>query len=450
MVYRALYSAADVRIYGIHFDGGPEFEIAPRNGLEPSVRGPIVAWYELNGLGYNIVGKNLDTGEIRTIAYTTASPPRPEAGRGAIFWEDKRNVATGVDIYGYDWDSAQEFPVTTATGNQLNLRVCDNLVTWTTGITSNQVQWGAWILDPVKISDLAVTLVTSTSVTLGWTSAGEDGNPPVEYDLRMRTDGPVTDANWASSTAVPGVPTPLPIGQAESFTATPMSTGRHYFAIKVRLQNGVWSSLSDCVSAYVSDEATALHDADLGACISFTGVVSGIGTGGAFYCQRSNRSQAVRVIPKSVQSLTVGQPVTVTGVLTEDAILRGPVLQEAAVAVNAGTEAVSALGMSALALGGFDSRYGGTEEPGLSNLWMRVRLCGKVSFLTTTSGCTFYLNDGSNLQDNGGKGVFVTSPFAAPVGLTNGKYVSVEGICRLSRTDGRQVEVVDSLGIRVW
>lgn len=449
IVYRANFSTASARIYGIHFSGGAEFEIAPRNGFEPSVCGPLVAWYEANGPGFNIVAKNLDTGELRTIAYTTATPPRPEAGRGAIFWQDKRTSgSTGVDIYGYDWESGQEFPVTTATGDQLKLRVCDNLVTWTTGTTS-QTQWGAWILDPIEISDLAVTLVTPTSTTLGWTSPGDAGNPPVTYDLRTRTDGPITEGNWATSTSVPGMPAPQPVGEAESFTV-PLPPGRHYFALKAQLENDGWSMLSDCVSSYVSDEVTALRDADEGDCISFTGVVGGIGAGGILYCQRSERFQGVRAIPTSVPALTVGQRVTVTGSLTQDAVLCGPIIQDAVVSLSAGTEIVTPLAMKALVLGGFDSRYGGTGERNLSNLWMRVRVSGKVSYLTTTSGCTFYLNDGSMLLDNAGKGVLVTSTFPAPAGIADGKFVSVDGICRVSRSDGRQIEVVETTGIHVW
>ena len=448
IVYRAVYTSTDSRIYGIPFAGGDEFEIAARDGYEPSVCGNIVAWHEKVGTtGFNIIGKNLETGEIRTIAYTTADPPRAEAGRGAIFWEDTRNPATGVDIYGYDWDTAQEYPVTTASGDQLRLRVCDDLVTWVAG-TTNQILWGARILPSIKIDDLAVTLVTDSSVTLGWTSAGEQTNPPVAYDLRMRTDGPITKANWATSPSVPGLPAPNTVGAAESFTASSLSPGIRYFAIKAQLQNGDWSALSGSVCAYVTGEISALHDASFGSSISFTGVISGIGSGSAFYCQRSNRTQAVRCIPKSAGLPTVGQLVTVTGALTEDGTLRGPVLEDAIVSLGTGSQTVEPLGMRASGLGGFDDRYGGTDEKGPSNLWVRVRLWGKVGYLTTTSGCSFYLNDGSELQDNMGKGVYVTSRFAAPVGLVDGAHVSVDGICRLSKTDGRQIEVVESTGIR--
>lgn len=449
MVYRAYYSATDVRICGVYFDGGDEFTIASRNGFEPSVCGPIVAWYEVNGAGYDIVAKNMETGEIRTIAYTTANPPRPEAGRGSVFWQDKRNAAvTGVDIYGYCWQTGQEFPVVTDTGDQHKLRVCDDLVTWMTGTTS-QAMWIAYVLPPLKIGDLTPARVTGSSVTLGWTSVGETGDPSVEYDLRMRTDGPITDANWATSTPVPGMPVPQAAGQPESFAVEGLASGTRYFAIKARSQSGAWTALSDSVCAYVCDESIALSIAPEGTSISVTGIVSGIGADGQFYCQRMDRSRAVRVIPKAAQALPVGQQVTVTGKLSQDAALRGPVLLDAAVSVGS-TEVVEPIGMLATSLGGFDARYGGTPEKGPSNLWLRVRVWGKVSYLTTTSGCSFYLNDGSKLSDNLGCGVWVTSRFAPPPGIADGKMVAVEGICRLSRTNGRQIEIVENTGITVF
>lgn len=451
IVYRANYGSGDIRICGIYFGGGDEFTITARPGFEPSVCWPLVAWYEPSGSGYNIMGINLVSGELRTIAYTTASPPRPEAGQGGIFWQDARNSGTtGIDIYGYDWNTRQEYPVTTATGSQLNLRVCGNLVTWTTGLTSNQVLWGARILEPVTISDLSVALVTDSSATLSWTSAGGSSDPPATYDLRMRTDVPITDANWGSSTPVTGLPAPQPVGQSESFVVQPLSEGHRHFALKVQLQSGAWSSISDSVCAYVGTEQSALRDAPEGASVSFTGVVSGIGVGDSFYCQRSDRSQAVKVILRTPQTLAVGQRITVTGTLAQDPDLRGPILGNSAVMLGASTDLVRPLGMSLVALGGFDSRYGGTDDGGPSNLWTRVRVFGRVAGLSTTSGCSFLLGDGSQLGDNSGMGVFVTSRFPAPTGLSNDDLVTVEGICRLSRTDGRQIEIVESTGITVW
>lgn len=142
LVYRAKLSDGRMFIKGISFATGDEFDIAERNGIEPSVCGNLVAWAEADGAAWKIVGTDLNTGEIRTIARTTANPPNPEAGVGAIFWRDSRNASkTGVDIYGYNWQSAKEFPVSTAIGDELKLRVCGDMVTWVTGLVNYQTVW---------------------------------------------------------------------------------------------------------------------------------------------------------------------------------------------------------------------------------------------------------------------------------------------------------------------
>ena len=444
LVYRAYYGPGNARIYGHYFNGSVEFEIAARNGIEPSVCGSIVAWAEAKDIGYDIVAKNISTGEMRTLAYTTADPPSPEAGRGAIFWRDSRNAAaSGIDIYGYDWEAQQEFVVTNAAGEQSKLRVCDDLVTWVTGLTNYQTLWGANVLTPVKITDLRASLVTSNSVELTWTSAGSAANPPVAYDLRMSSDAPITESNWAQSTPITGLPTPKSPGQVETFIVQSLSVGHHYFALKARLQNGDYSLISNGVCAYVSN-AREILNANAGADISFTGTITGIGFDGAAYCEDTVSMRAIRVVPISGQSIVIGQAVTVTGKLNEDADYYGPVLQQALInpAAQAVQVQVKPLAMANKWLGGRDIRFGGTSQNGLSNQWMLVKSWGKVSGFTGGSGCSFYINDGSILTDNDGCGVYVNSRFAAPAGLVNGSYVSVEGISCVSRTSGRRIEVV--------
>ncbi len=143
MVYGAHYGPGDDRICGKYFAGGDEFVIACTNAIHPTVCGNLVAWAEVYGNGYRIVGKDILTGDTRIVAYTKAGPPCPEAGRCAIFWEDARSLrTTGLDIYGYDWGAGKEFPVTTAPGSQVRLRVCDNLVTYVTGNLGYEILWG--------------------------------------------------------------------------------------------------------------------------------------------------------------------------------------------------------------------------------------------------------------------------------------------------------------------
>lgn len=452
MVYRAYYGPGDARIYGHYFSGSSEFEIAARDGIEPSVRGSLVAWAEANGSGYNIVAKDISTGEMRTIAYTTANPPCPEAGRGAIFWRDSRNLAaTGIDIYGYDWETRQEFIVTNAAGEQSKLRVCDNLVTWVTGATNYQTLWGANIIPPIKITDLRASLVTADSVELMWTSVGSASNPPVAYDLRTNSDTLITESNWAQSTPVTGLPMPKTPGGGETFTVQPLSSGHHYFALRVRLQNGNYSLISNSVCAYVSNEREVLN-ANEGSDISFTGVIVGIGSDGAVYCEDRSKMRAIHAMPIAGQSASIGQAVTVTGKLNQDSEFFGPVLQQAVINQIAGAvqEQVKPLGMANKWLGGRDSRFGGIPAECLSNQWMLVKTWGRVSGLTIANGCSFYINDGSKLTDNEARGIYVNCRFAPPAGLANGAYVSVEGISCVSRTSGRRIEIMQDNKIRVY
>lgn len=448
IVYRAV-DASGASIRGIYFAGDGEFEVAARDGIEPSVCGSLVAWAERSGPGYNIVARDIATGEVRTVAYTTANPPRPQAGRGSVFWQDARSAGTsGIDIYGYDWYTGQEFVVTSAIGDQFRLRVCDELVTWVTGATNYQTLWGALIQLPVRITDLRVSMVTEDSVELAWTSVGSVQNLPVSYELRTRTGGPVTVCNWADCTPVAGLPAPRTPGQAEVFRVQPLDRGHHHFALRARFANGDYSAISDSVCAYVSPEADALA-ANEGACISFSGVVTGTEPGGAFYCQKAGGVGAVRVVPALGQAALVGQLAIVTGALTEDPDFRGPVIRRAAAVQQAVASETRPIAMPARSLGGRDSRFGGTGEGGAPNTWALVRIWGRVSGLAVGEGCSFYLDDGSGLADNDGRGVLVTSPFSPPAGLAEGSFVTVDGISRLSRTSGRQVAVVSEGGVRL-
>lgn len=447
IVYRAYGGPGSVRIMGIYFDGATEFEIAPRDGIHPSVCGSLVAWAERSGAGYNVLAKDISTGEMRTIVYTTADPPLPEAGRRAIFWQDRRNG--NLDIYGYDWDTQQQFVVTNAAGDQSRLRVCDDLVTWVTGATNYQTLWGADITPPVRVVDLRANRVTANSVTLAWTSVGSTQNPPTAYDLRMRRDGPVSDVNWSTSTQVTGLPAPLPAGQRETHALQQLAPGLIYFAMKVHLADGTWTPLSNGVSSYLSSAIEALAAPD-GAFISFTGIITGSAASITVYCQSVETVDAVRAGVATGETVPpIGASVVLTGIIGQDTELCGPVLAQSVVEQLGAAPVPTCLAMSNRSLGGIDPRFGAPTGAGPSNVWMLVKSWGRVSDVVTTAGCSFYMTDGSKITDNAGKGVYVTSPFAPPTGLANGSYVTVEGISRLSRTTGRQIEVISSAGIRV-
>lgn len=85
------------------------------------------------------------------------------------------------------------------------------------------------------------------SVSLRWTSPGDDGNIGTAslYDMRMST-ATITLASWNSATVVAGLPAPLVAGTSQTVTVRGLSTGTtYYFAIRSRDEAGNWSGVSN-------------------------------------------------------------------------------------------------------------------------------------------------------------------------------------------------------------
>ena len=103
------------------------------------------------------------------------------------------------------------------------------------------------ITSPAAVSDLAISSVLATSVTLSWTSPGDDGNigNALQYDIRY-SSSVITEANWGSATQCIGEPSPQPSGNTESFTVTGLSPGNtYYFSLKTADEVPNWSELSN-------------------------------------------------------------------------------------------------------------------------------------------------------------------------------------------------------------
>ena len=104
---------------------------------------------------------------------------------------------------------------------------------------------------PAAVTTLAYHDVTPTSITLRWTAVGDDGTTGTAstYDLRYRTDGPPTTANWSACTPVSGEPAPHSSGTTEEFTVTGLNQcTTYYFAMKVADEVPNWSGLSNTAS----------------------------------------------------------------------------------------------------------------------------------------------------------------------------------------------------------
>ena len=104
-------------------------------------------------------------------------------------------------------------------------------------------------------ASVAVTSVTDTSATLGWTAVGDDSltGTATSYEVRYSTSI-ITAANFASATLVTGVPTPGAPGTAQSVIVRGLSRQvTYYFALRTADEAGNRSALSNVPSATTTD-----------------------------------------------------------------------------------------------------------------------------------------------------------------------------------------------------
>lgn len=434
LVYKAQYPSGITGICGRYFGGTGEFLIRQCDAYEPSVCADMVAWAQQSGDDWLIMGMDLSTGEVRQVALTSADDPHPEAGRNTIFWQDARNYSsTGIDIYGYDWQSGEEFVVTNATGDQYNLRVCDDLVTWVSGLTNYQIFWGAWLKPAEEISDLRAERINGTDIDLAWTAIGTTSNPVTSYEVRISDQAAITDDNWDQASSACTVATSADPGAEVNASFSVTEYGVYYAAVRAEFTTGEHSSVSNCIMLAASAGSADVLKYQQGAYIGFSGTVTGVSPDNSFYLQHDGGVLCVRVVPAAGQSsAAVGEIVTATGILGQDERYYGPVIWRAAITGQTSGGSVRRFAMSNKSLGGCNA-----DLTGASNIWLPVRVWGRVSGLSASSGCSFVISDGSLAG-----GVQVVSPFAAPSDLADGAMVCVNGICTVSRLDGRIVEVV--------
>ena len=92
--------------------------------------------------------------------------------------------------------------------------------------------------------------VTWNSVTLSWTTPGDDSltGTAAQFDLRYST-APITAANFASATRWNTMPTPAASGTRQSTTVTGLQPATlYYFAIKTADEVPNWAGLSNVIS----------------------------------------------------------------------------------------------------------------------------------------------------------------------------------------------------------
>lgn len=108
---------------------------------------------------------------------------------------------------------------------------------------------GGDITAPAETLDLAVTSVSSNSITLSWTAPGNDGiiGTASSYDIRYSTIvAIVSDVDFNSAAQAEDEPTPQVASSAETFTLPGLTPGTTYFfALKTTDEAGNTSGLSN-------------------------------------------------------------------------------------------------------------------------------------------------------------------------------------------------------------
>ncbi len=117
---------------------------------------------------------------------------------------------------------------------------------------------------PSAIVDLVADSSTSSSVSLTWTSPGDDGDVGTasEYDIRYSTSH-IDSSHWAAATECTGEPSPQVSGTSQSFVVTGLNENTEYhFAIRTSDEASNWSEFSNGASSktklshYITRERT--------------------------------------------------------------------------------------------------------------------------------------------------------------------------------------------------
>ena len=127
---------------------------------------------------------------------------------------------------------------------------------------------------PAAISTLAIGDTRPNSVTVTWTSPGDDNNTgtAAQYDLRFSTSA-INAGNFASATAVSGEPTPLVAGSLQSMKVTGLNASTtYYFAIKSADEVPNWAGISNVVNTTTLAADTQAPNAISDLAIGSTGI----------------------------------------------------------------------------------------------------------------------------------------------------------------------------------
>jgi len=113
---------------------------------------------------------------------------------------------------------------------------------------------------PTPVTDLAISDITSTEMTLSWTAPYDSSFGGVRaYDIRISTSAINDTIDFANATPLTGFPTPAPTGTTQTFLVADLDfSTTYYYAIRSRDMWNNWSLLSNVPMASSYDAPVAV------------------------------------------------------------------------------------------------------------------------------------------------------------------------------------------------
>ena len=108
---------------------------------------------------------------------------------------------------------------------------------------------------PSTVNDLETKNASMASLTLTWTSVGDDGiiGTASSYDIRYRAGTPITSSNWNTATQCTNEPVPASSGNTENFVVNGLTANTiYYFAMKSADELNNASGISNTASGQTS------------------------------------------------------------------------------------------------------------------------------------------------------------------------------------------------------
>jgi hypothetical protein len=144
-----------------------------------------------------------------------------------------------------------------ATTYYFAMKTADEVPNWSgiSNVTTKATTAAPDTVRPAALSTVQITGSTESSLTLRWTTTGDDSltGTATSYDVRYSTS-PITTANWASATQASGEPAPLVAGSTQTWTMSGLTRQTTYYvAIKVIDDAGNASALSNSLSGTTPD-----------------------------------------------------------------------------------------------------------------------------------------------------------------------------------------------------